>query len=219
MKILNWQLANPEAENGKVAVAAAKVLKKGGVVIYPTETLYGLGVNALDEQAVSKVFALKRRLETKPLSMVVRDLGMARKFVCIDSRAEQILSRIWPGPVTVVLRKKDTLPYAVTGGGETAALRVSNHPFVETLFERIDFPLIATSANRAGGPNLLRVETLREVFKDETCPPELMIDAGDVAVDRPSTVVDLTDVHRPRILRMGVMSPQAFQDLTNLFKL
>lgn len=217
MKVLDWQDA-AEKEREKIITAASGVLKKGGVIIYPTETLYGLGVNALEKEAVMKVFALKGRREEKPLSLVVRDVVMARKFVCIDSKAEQILARVWPGPVTVVLRKKDALPYEVTGGGETAALRVSSHPLVTALFEKINFPLIATSANRAGEPNLLHTETLRAVFKDQASPPELMIEAGDVQMDRPSTIVDLTDIQNPRILRMGVMSPQAFNDFTNLFK-
>jgi hypothetical protein len=116
-----------------------KVLEGGGVIVFPTDTIYGLGAKAVDEAAIRHVYRIKGREEGKPVSILVRDMKMARRVACIDSRAEQILEKVWPGSVTVVLRKKDLIPYALTAGGESVAVRISDHPFVEALFGRSIF--------------------------------------------------------------------------------
>jgi L-threonylcarbamoyladenylate synthase len=182
-----------------------KVLEGGGVIVFPTDTIYGLGAKAVDEAAIRQVYRIKGREEGKPVSILVRDMKMARRVACIDSRAEQILEKVWPGSVTVVLRKKDLIPYALTAGGESVAVRISDHPFVEALFGRIDFPITATSANISGKPDLYSAEEIRSAFQDAKNAPDLFINAGDLKRPLPSTIIDLTDVNNPRLLRMGAV--------------
>ena len=105
MKVL--KLGESLKKDIEILEKAAEVLRDGGVILYPTETIYGLGANALDEKAVSKIFKIKERDLNKPLSVLVRDMQMAKKIACIDSKAEKILESVWPGPITIVLRKKD----------------------------------------------------------------------------------------------------------------
>lgn len=196
---------------------SCETLSGGGVIIFPTDTIYGLGANAYDEEAIAKIYRIKQRDPLKPISILVRDIDMAKRAACIDSKAEAILARIWPGSVTVILRKKDAIPYALTGGEEKIAVRVSQNPFIQSLFARIDFPVTATSANLAGEPNLLRAEDIRGKFSGSRNSPDLFIDAGDLGQRLPSTIVDLTDVNQPRLVRMGAVGKDRLDEFFKNF--
>lgn len=191
---------------GEALEESRKVLQNGGVIVFPTDTIYGLGTNALDEKAISKIFKIKKRDVNKPISILVRDIPMAKKVACIDSKAERILEKIWPESVTVILRKKDVIPYSLTGGEENVAIRISNNLFVKSLFARIDFPITATSANLAGEANLLRAEDIKKTFAGAKNKPDLFINGGDIENRVASTIVDLTDINKPRLVRMGAVS-------------
>lgn len=195
-----------------------KVLENGGVIVFPTDTLYGLGANALDENAVLKIYKIKVRSAEKPISVLVRDIAMAKKIACIDSKAEKILERLWPGSITVILRKKDIVPYILTSGEEKVAVRVSDGFFVKELFSRIDFPITATSANMSGEKNLFSAEEIREKFRGSKHAPDLFINAGDLEQGRPSsTIIDLTNIDNPRIVRMGAVGKKELEKFFNNF--
>lgn len=215
MKVL--KLGESLKGDSEVLDKASQILKSGGVVLYPTETIYGLGANALDEMAVSKIFKIKKRDINKPLSILVRDMQMAKKIACIDSKAELILNKIWPGPVTIVLRKKDILPYSVTADGETVAVRISSNPFVKSLLSHLDFPIISTSANFSGEKNLISSQEIGSIFSRLENSPDIFIDAGDLNSDKPSAIIDLTDIKNPRIVRMGFMTGKDFNDFLKNF--
>lgn len=204
MEETTWGLGSLE-DNEKTLERSQRVLTGGGVIVFPTDTIYGLGANALDEAAIRQVYRIKGRDERKPLSVLVRDMAMARRAACIDSRAEDILRKLWPGSVTVILRKKDAIPYSLTGGEESVAVRVSDHPFVAALFGRIDFPITATSANLAGRPDLLGAADIKSTFEGAESAPDLFVNAGDLVRSLPSTIIDLTDMNNPRLLRMGAV--------------
>ncbi len=153
---------------------AAEIIKKGGVVIYPTDTVYGLGANALDEKAVRKVFEIKKRDFKKPISVIVRDLEMAKRVASFSKNTEKILKKILPGPVTVILYKKKILPDILTGGSKKIGLRIPDCNFTKKLMSKLDFPITTTSANISGKP----------------------------IKGKPSTVIDLTGP-KPKILRAG----------------
>lgn len=215
MKVL--KLGESLKKNSKILEEAADVLRSGGVILYPTETIYGLGANALDDEAVLKIFKIKKRDINKPLSVLVRDMQMAKKIACIDSRAELILNKIWPGPVTIVLRKKDVLPYSVTADGETVAVRISSNPFVQSLMSRLDFPITSTSANLSGEKNMLSSEEINYTFSKLEFPPDTFINAGNLSSDKPSAIIDLTDIKNPRIVRMGFMTGEDFNNFLKNF--
>ena len=190
-----------------------QILASGGVIVFPTDTIYGLGANALDEEAISRIYKIKKRSISKPISVLVRDINMAKKVACIDSCAEEILGKIWPDSITVILRKKDSVPYSLTAGTENVAVRISGNPFIKILFERIDFPITATSANISGEENLLLADKIIDKFSRKDNSPDLFINSGDLDNSLPSTIVDLTDVNNPRLVRMGMVS----KDKLNVF--
>lgn len=200
----------------KTSNDTAKILKSGGAVIYPTDTLYGLGVNALNENAVIKVQKIKRQDKNKPISVVVKDMKMAKKIACIDSKVEKILGKVWPGSITIVLRKKDIVPYTLTGGEETIAIRISDNKFISTLMEKIDFPITTTSANISGEKNLLESAEIINKFKNSIPYLDLFVDAGDIKNPTASTIVDLTTTV-PKIIRMGIVGKDKMQKFFEKF--
>ncbi len=215
MKELKLDLNN-EYENRTTLGSATEILKAGGVIIYPTDTLYGIGANAFDENAISKVYKIKKQNRNKPISIIARDIKMARKVACIDSKVEAILNRIWPGPITVVLRKKDIIPYSLTGNNETIAIRIPKNNFISALMASLDFPITATSANISGEKDLLKPEAIAEKFATSEEFPDLFISNGDINNMKPSTIIDLTTAN-PKILRMGVVGKDEMQKIFSQF--
>jgi len=214
MKQIKLNLNNTE----KVLNNASEILKKGGVIIYPTDTLYGLGANAFDEKAVSKIYKIKKQDRNKPVSVIVKNLKMARKIACIDSKVERILNKIWPGPITVVLRKKDVVSDILAGNGETVAVRISDNKFISVLMRRIDFPITATSANISGEKDLLKSKEIINKFKKAKSAPDLFIDTGDIKNPTASTVIDLTTA-TPKILRTGIVGKDEIKEFFDKFNI
>lgn len=182
-------------------------LQQGKSIVYPTDTIYGLGVNALDKVAVDRLFRIKRRAESKPMSVIIRDIPMARKFAYVNTRTEKILKAILPGPITVVLSRKDALPSIVSGGKSTIGIRIPSHEFTDGLTRRIDFPLTSTSVNISGEPPLKTIPEIIKLFEAERFQPDIIIDAGEQTDAQPSTVIDLT-TSKPKILRVGPVKPE-----------
>ncbi len=193
---------------------AIKVLTYGGTVVYPTDTLYGLGANALNEIAVRKVFAIKQRGLAKPLPIIVRDLTWAKELARISPRNEEILRKVWPGKVTAVLPRQKIVPDAVTAGNESIGMRVVDHRFADELLRQFGYPLTATSANLSGDEPSLKIDEIIDIFSRTALKPDLIIDAGTLPPSSPSTVIDLTG-HEPKILRVGAAKPQELLELLN----
>ncbi len=142
-----------------------KHLKSSGIIIYPTETSYGIGANAFDNSAVEKIFALKGRDTAKPLSLLVKDLNMLLNIAVVNRREEDIISKFWPGPLTILFKsKKVSEKYLFAAGSEFIGARVSPHPFALDLFNEIDFPITSTSANISGKDNISDFNELNEKF-------------------------------------------------------
>ncbi|MEA2097783.1 MAG: L-threonylcarbamoyladenylate synthase [Patescibacteria group bacterium] len=212
MKQIKLNLNNIEKTSDDVA----NILQDGGIVIYPTDTLYGLGANALDEDAIAKVQKIKKQSDNKPISVIAKDIKMVKKIACIDSKVEKILKKVWPGSITIVLRKKDIIPYILTSGEETIAIRISDNKFISTLMEKIDFPITATSANISGKENLLKSTKIIEEFKNSIPYINLFIDARDIKRETASTIIDLTTT-TPKILRMGVVGKNKMKEFFEKF--
>lgn len=196
-----------KAGDPKAPVRAAEVLAGGGVVIYPTETLYGIGALATLERSVERVFELKGRPRGKPLPALARDLDMMGVYAVLTPLARELVARFMPGPLTLVLAGRGGLPDALTAGTGTVALRISANPFVKELFKLIDVPLVSTSANTSGGPDLHRACEVIEAFRDRV---ELIIDSGNLSPSHGSTVLDLS-TGTPRIVREGVLKRSALE--------
>lgn len=212
MKIIEVDLSKDFSEAIKEAV---EVLKSGGVIVYPTDTLYGLGANALDPAGVERIFKIKNRAREKPLPIAVRNIKWAKELAFIYQKEEKILKKVWPGAVGVVLPKRNIVPYVLTAGKPNVALRVPNHLFVDKLLGRFGYPLTSTSANISGEEPSVKISKIIEIFKDFYHKPDLIIDAGDLKPSEPSTILDLTG-DKPKILRIGPVKPEKLLKLLEI---
>jgi L-threonylcarbamoyladenylate synthase len=180
--------------------AAAAALRRGELVAFPTETVYGLGADARSPAAVAKVFAAKGRPATHPLIVHVRDLQAARPLArAWPEAALRLAARFWPGPLTLVLRRGNGVPPAVTGGQDTVALRVPAHPVAQALLTAFDGPIAAPSANRYGHVSPTCAAHVRAEFGAAV---PIVLDGGDCAIGLESTIV-ACDEHGVTLLRPG----------------
>ena len=177
-------------------------LRAGGVVVYPTETLYGLGCDATDERALRRLSMLKGR-DRKPISVLIASRERLADVAETPSvEAERLMDAFWPGPLTIVFRARPALSTIVTGGKDTIGARVSPHPVARALAEGLARPLTSTSANPGGEPPPATAAVARDYFGDEV---DAYVDDGATAGGPASTVVDCSGA-RPVVLREGAVS-------------
>jgi len=180
---------------------AAAAIKKGHVVLCPTDTVYGLVADAANQEAVEKLFLIKKRHRDKPIPLFVEDIATAKKLAFVNKEQEAFLRQVWPGKVTVVLkRKKTALPKMLFGREKTIGLRIPNYPLIAFLLKKLKGPLTATSANISGRPSSTKIQKVLWQFANQKVKPDLIIDAGDLQKSAPSTVIDLTK-KKPKTLR------------------
>ncbi len=195
---------DPEKIEPDAIVQAARILWNGGLVAFPTETVYGLGANALDAAAVARIFAAKGRPSSNPLIVHLHEASEARKVVAAwPTAANRLAERFWPGPLTLVLPKRPEVPDIVTAGAPTVAVRVPAHPVALALLRSVGWPLAAPSANRSSELSPTRAE---HVLRSLGGRIELILDAGPTTGGIESTVLDLTR-QLPRLLRPGLIRP------------
>jgi L-threonylcarbamoyladenylate synthase len=181
---------------------AASLIREGKLAAFPTETVYGLGANALDAAAVAKIFELKGRPSTSPLIVHVSSIAMARKIATEWPReADELAQRYWPGPLTLVLRKSPGIPDIVTAGLPTVGIRVPSHPLALQLIEAAGVPIAAPSANRFMGLSPTTAEHVIEAFGDDVP----VLDGGACPLGIESTVVSIAD-GKVTLLRPGMIS-------------
>lgn len=194
---------------------AIDVLKNGGVVVYPTDTLYGLGANALEPKAVEKVFAIKGRDFSKPLPIIVKNLIWADELAYISPRNQTILKKAWPGKFTAILPKKDIVPEIVNAGTANIGIRIPDFVFTDKLLSKFGYPLTATSANVLGHEPTNDINKIMEILYARAIQPDLIIDVGVLPPSEPSVIVDLTG-DKLKILRISPTSPDKLLKLLEL---
>lgn len=207
---------------------AKRRLLAGGVVAFPTETVYGLGALALNADAVARVFSAKGRPTHNPLIVHVSGASMARRLVGTrpdgasmwDDRAERLARAFWPGPLSLVLPKADIVPAIVTGGGPNVALRCPDHPLTLALLFDLNEPIVGPSANRSGFVSPTTAEHVRSEFEHARSSDPLLevlvLDSrGSARVGVESTVLSLVDP-TPRVLRLGVISPEQIAEVLGI---
>jgi len=215
MEIIRFNLSGKLDDlDNKIIQIAIGVIQRGGSIVYPTDTVYGLGVNALQVYSVERLFKIKKRPKTKPVPVMVRDIEMTKKLAFIDRKTEKILKAVWPGPVTIVLNKRQIVPDILTAGRRTVGLRIPDCPFTQVLMENLEEPITVTSANFSGQQPLTSSAEVIKTFEKAYPRPDLIIDAGDLSENSPSTVLDLTSP-QPKILRVG---PVNKKQLLNMFR-
>lgn len=187
----------------------ARILKDGGLVVFPTETVYGLGANAYDENAVANIFKAKGRPQDNPLIVHISSFDQV-KDIAVDVPDEfyKLAERFMPGPLTVILKKSDKIPYVVTAGGDTVGVRMPDNAYTRQLIAK-SFPLAAPSANRS---KHISPTTAQHVYEDLNGEVDLILDDGACQVGIESTVLDLT-VDVPTILRPGAVTADMLLDV------
>lgn len=201
---------NPDAESIR---RAAEVIRGGGLVAFPTETVYGLGANGLDSAAVARIFEAKGRPSTNPVILHVADASEVLNVVAAWSEtARRLAERFWPGPLTLVVPKSAAVPDIVTAGGPTVAVRCPNHPVALALIRAAGVSLAAPSANRSTELSPTRAE---HVLKSLNGRIDLVLDGGPCSGGIESTVIDVT-TEVPRVLRPGLISATQLEAVCGL---
>lgn len=198
MDTLVWKVnpVNPEPE---IIDKAVKLLKESKLVAFPTETVYGLGAVAFDYEAVQKIFAVKGRPSQKPLLVHVNSQKQVESLVKeIPSAARLLMNRFWPGPLSIILPARESIPAIIRGGGNSIGLRMPSHQVARALIEKAG-PLAAPSANLSGHPSPI---TAKQVKGDLGGKIDAILDAGPTRIGIASTIIDLTG-KKYRILREG----------------
>ncbi len=190
---------------------AADLLRAGELVALPTETVYGLAANALDPQAVARIFETKGRPAENPIIVHVDSVKMAQR--CVSSwpeAAEKLAAAFWPGPLTLVLPRSGEIPDIVTAGGDTVGVRWPSHPFIQAVIRKCNFPLAAPSANPSNQVSPTNAEHVRKMLGEKI---RLIVDGGQSQVGIESTVIDVS-VAPPRMLRPGMIHAESILAVT-----
>lgn len=191
---------------------AADVIKQGGLVAFPTETVYGLGANAFDGTATKAIYEAKGRPSDNPLIVHIADKKMLNDICAsVPEDAVKLANAFWPGPLTLIVQKSERIPAAITGGRETVAVRMPSHPIARMLIERSQTAIAAPSANRSGRPSPSRFS---HVYEDLNRRIDMIIDGGDVPLGLESTIVDVSDA-TPKILRLGFLTKRHISETLN----
>jgi len=170
---------------------AAEMIKNGKVVVCPTDTAYGLVVDATNKKAVQRVFRIKGREKGKALPVFVKNIAMAKRLARVSKQQEKFLRKVWPGKVTAVLEGKHVLPKALEMDGKVA-LRIPKHETVAALLRKTGVPLTGTSANVSGQPSCSSAAEVLAQFAQRKHKPDLVLDQGTLPKSKPSKIVDIT---------------------------
>jgi len=183
-------------------------LKRGQVIAYPTDTVYGLGCDAGNAEAIKKINKIKEEKTNKPLLVLMSDFKMLQKYCFFNQAQEKYLRDVWsadakamadkPDPVTVILKRKPILPYELTGGQNSLAVRLPDNDFLIKIISEAGFPIVSTSLNKKGERPLTNVENLEKYFK---YLPDLVIDAGECKRTKPSKLIDIRDIGNIKVIR------------------
>ena len=188
---------------------AAEILRNGGLVAIPTETVYGLGANALDESASKKIYEAKGRPSDNPLIAHISCMDELSALVSeIPEAGRKLAEKYWPGPLTMVFPKKEIVPYGTTGGLETVAIRMPSDPVANRLIKLAGVPIAAPSANTSGRPSPTKAE---HVVEDMNGKIEMIIDSGEVGIGVESTIVDVSG-KVPMLLRPGAITMEMLRE-------
>lgn len=207
-KYIIW---SPERGYEPSELAEAKsIIDRGGLVAFPTETVYGLGGNGLQKEAARRIYAAKGRPSDNPLILHISQFSQLKEITArIPDAAVKLAEAFWPGPLTMIFEKADCVPYETTGGLETVAVRMPDHPGALEFLETVSTPVAAPSANTSGRPSPTRAAHVREDLDGKI---DMIIDGGEVGIGLESTIVDLTSEF-PVILRPGYITKKMIEKI------
>lgn len=190
----------------------AEVIKQGGIVIFPTETVYGIGTNGMDAKAIEKLYKIKERPYHKPISLLVSDIHMVNLVAKdITDLEYKLMESFFPGPLTIILKKKNTVPDILTAGQNTIGVRIPSGKIARKLIEYVGKPIATSSANISGKPSKTNMKNVMEEFEEQV---DYFIDGGKSEIGIASTVIQVID-GTPNILRGGSISIEEIKKVSN----
>ena len=202
-------------EDEAVYERAAEIIRAGGLVAFPTETVYGLGADGMNEEAAAKIYAAKGRPSDNPLILHIADReALDRITGKITEKAEALIKAFWPGPLTMIFEKKKEVPYGTTGGLETVAVRMPSHPAAVELIRKSGTPIAAPSANTSGRPSPTKAEHVKEDMDGKI---DMLIHGGSVGIGLESTIIDMT-VEPPMLLRPGYITKAMLEEVVGAIR-
>ena len=204
---------DPLRPDPEIIFTAGNIIKSGGLVAFPTETVYGLGANALDPEAVSRIYQAKGRPSDNPLILHVSDISQAESLVYMNDTARMLAKKFWPGPLTLVLPAKNIIPLKTRGGLDTAAVRCPDNLIALELIKSSGVPIAAPSANTSGRPSPTDSDS---VYNDMNGKIDLILDSGAVQVGIESTVIDISNPDKALLLRPGGMPRSLIENALNM---
>ena len=206
---------NPEMFNDEEIKEACEILKRNGLVAFPTETVYGLGGDAMHKEASAKIYAAKGRPSDNPLIIHIADEDNLKDIAReVSDTAVKLMEAFWPGPMTLIFKKKDNVPVSTTGGLDTVAVRMPSHPVARELIRQSGVYIAAPSANTSGRPSPTKAE---HVIEDLSGKIDMIIDGGVVGIGLESTIVDVSE-NIPVILRPGYITKKMLEDIVGEVK-
>ncbi len=200
---------NPNKPENNILSIASKVLKFGEAIVYPTDTVYGLGANPFNENSVLRVYEIKGRRFDKPLPILVSNINTALELGIFDERALKLAKKFWPGPLTIIVRRKMGISSLALGGQDKVALRMPKHNVALKLAESLGGAIVGTSANISGFKAAKTATEAEKMLGDKV---KLILDAGPSPEKIPSTIVDTT-VKPFKIIRLGPISVEEIEEV------
>lgn len=193
---------DPNAPDLALLAEAAEIIKSGGIIGYPTETVYGLGGDIFNADTVERIFTIKGRQFNKALIVIVDSVEMLQPLIeTMPANAKKLINKFWPGPLTLIFKAAPIVSRKLSGGGSTIAIRIPDNPICLALLKLCNTPITSTSANLAGEASALSAEAVTKSLGSKL---DLVIDGGPSQSSKPSTIVDLT-TERPQIRRPGAI--------------
>lgn len=189
---------------------SVQILEQGGVIVYPTDTVYGIGANALNVEAVQRIYQIKQRPLSHPVSVAVAGKSMAQRIAYLNEQALRLIAKFWPGALTIIVKKKAVIPPVVTGGTNLVGLRAPAHIIPLSILEYSQTPMISTSANKHGKSPCRDVECIKYNFGNQVD----MIIEGKQGGNIPSTVINIT-TDPPVIIRKGPITESMLEHILN----
>ncbi len=192
-------------------------LNNNKIVVLPTETCYIFAANIFNESLIYRIFELKKR-DKVPIGILIKDFRMMKNIAFVEPWHIKLLEYFWPGPLSIVLKKTNIVPNILTAGFDTVSMRISPHEVIKNIFEFIDFPLTATSANIHGMPTIYSVDDFYDQFAKSNLKDIFIYNYGDLKKESPSTIVDLTCTP-PKLLREGPINFELFMQKYSLLNI
>lgn len=193
-EILRVEVEKPDV---KVLEKAVNIMKRGGLIIYPTETCYGIGADATNQKSIEKIYEIKGRDTSKPIPILVSDLNMIKKYGIVTMGVEKLVRKFMPGPLSIVVKKK--IPIS-DSNHDSVSFRVSNNPVASLLVKLSKTPVTTTSANISEQSPIYEIKQIIEIFGGKV---DLILDCGNLLKNKPSTCIDLTDEENVKLIREG----------------